>query len=128
MVCGLPKRDIQQGACHGVGCDVRDGDDFWSAGKAVDCSETVRVAHRRRKGSHEVYMNVQETCCRRCKVAQWSDCVAGDFGTLAGLASTDPGAAVLLHAWPNKTLCDQLRRCSGAWMRQMVDGLEHLEP
>ena len=43
-----------------------------------------------------------------------SDCVAVDFGALAGLASMWPGAAILLHAWPHKTLCDQLRRCFGA--------------
>jgi hypothetical protein len=34
----------QQGACHGVGCDVRDRDDFRPAGEAVDCSEAVCVA------------------------------------------------------------------------------------
>jgi hypothetical protein len=36
----------------------------------VDCSEAVCVAHRHQKGSDEVYMNVQEACCRRCKVAR----------------------------------------------------------
>jgi hypothetical protein len=40
----------QQGACHGVGCDVRDGDDFWPAGEAVYSSEAVHVARRRRRG------------------------------------------------------------------------------
>jgi hypothetical protein len=34
---GYPAR--QQGACHGVGCDVRDGDDFRPADETVDCSE-----------------------------------------------------------------------------------------
>jgi hypothetical protein len=33
--------------------------------------------------------------------------VAGDFGTLAGLASPCPGATILLHAWPHEALCDQ---------------------
>jgi hypothetical protein len=61
-------RASQQGACHGVGCYLRDGNDFWPAGEAVDYSEAVRVARRRRKGSREVYMNVQETYCRRCKL------------------------------------------------------------
>jgi hypothetical protein len=39
-----------------------------------------------------------------------------------------PDAAILLHAWPHKTLRDQLRRSFGAWVRQIMDGLEHLEP
>jgi hypothetical protein len=63
-----------------------------------------------------------QVAAQRCTFPQkWSDCVAGDFGALAALASTGPGAAVLLYAWPHKTLWDQLRRCSGAWMRQIVD-------
>jgi hypothetical protein len=28
----------QQGACHGVVCDVGNGDDFQPAGETVDCS------------------------------------------------------------------------------------------
>jgi hypothetical protein len=47
--------------------------------------------------------------------------MAGDFGALAG-------AAILLHAWPHKTLRDQLRRCFGARVQQIEDELEHLEP
>jgi hypothetical protein len=35
-----------------------------ASGEAIDCSEAVSVARRRRKRSHEVYVNVQETCCR----------------------------------------------------------------
>jgi hypothetical protein len=54
--------------------------------------------------------------------------MAGGFGVLAGLASTRPGAAILLHAWPHETLRDQLFRCFGARVRQIVDGLEHLGP
>jgi hypothetical protein len=34
----------QQGTCHGVGCDVGNGDDFRPAGETVDCSEAVCVA------------------------------------------------------------------------------------
>jgi hypothetical protein len=52
--------------------------------------------------------------------------MAGDFGALAGLASTCTGAATLLNAGPHKTLCNQLRCCFGAWVRQIVDGTEHL--
>jgi hypothetical protein len=46
--------------------------------------------------------------------------VAVHFGELTVLASTSSGAATLLQAWPHKTLCDQLRRCFGAWMRQIM--------
>jgi hypothetical protein len=42
-------------------------------------------------------------------VSHWSNCVAGDFGALAGLASPCPGAAVLL--------CDQLCCCVCGWVR-----------
>jgi hypothetical protein len=59
-------------------------------------------------------VDVQTTGCQRGKVAQWSYCVAGDFGALAGLTSTCPGAANLLHAWPHKTLGENLRCCFGA--------------
>jgi hypothetical protein len=69
----------QQGPCHGVGCDVRDGDDFWPAGETVGCSETVCVV-------------------------------------------------IILYAWLRKTLCNQLHHCFGAWVRQIMDGLELLEP
>jgi hypothetical protein len=34
--------------------------------------------------------------------------MAGDFGALVGLASTRPGATILLHAWPHKTLRDRV--------------------
>jgi hypothetical protein len=71
-------------------------------------------------------VNVQKTGCRRGKVVQRSYCMAGDFGALAGLESTCPGVAILLHAWPLKTLCDQLRHYFGARVRHIVDGLEHL--
>jgi hypothetical protein len=36
--------------------------------------------------------------------------------------------AIVFHSGPHKTLCDQLRRCFGAWVRQIVGGLGHLEP
>jgi hypothetical protein len=71
---------------------------------------------------------VQETGCWRGEVAQWGHRVTGDFGALAGLTSTCPGAAILPHAWPYEVLYDQLCRCFGAHVRQIMDGLEHLEP
>jgi hypothetical protein len=80
------------------------------------------------EGANQVYVDVEKAGCRQGKVAQWSYCMAGDFEALAGLASTRPGAAILLHAWPHKTLSDQLYRCSGARVRQIEDELEHLEP
>jgi hypothetical protein len=54
------------------------------------------------RGLTRSYVEVQKTGCRRGKVAQCSYCMAGDFGALAGLASTCPGAAIFLHAWPQK--------------------------
>jgi hypothetical protein len=61
-------------------------------------------------------MDVKKSGCRLCKVAQWNDCVAEDFGVLAGVASSCPGAAIL-HARPHETLCTQFRRCFGALVR-----------
>jgi hypothetical protein len=52
----------------------------------------------------------------------------GDFGALAELASPCQAATILLHAWPHKTLCDQLSRYFGTWVRHTIDGQEHLEP
>jgi hypothetical protein len=54
-------------------------------------------------------MDVQKMGCRQREASHSSNCVAGDFGALAGLES--PGAAILLYAWPHETLCDQFR-CS----------------
>jgi hypothetical protein len=34
----------QEGACHGLSCDVRNGDDFWPSCETVDCSEAVCVS------------------------------------------------------------------------------------
>jgi hypothetical protein len=34
----------QKGACHGVCCDVRDGDDFRPPGETIDCREAVLLA------------------------------------------------------------------------------------
>jgi hypothetical protein len=59
------------------------------------------------------------------KFSHWSNCVAGDLGALAVLASPCPGAAILLYTWPHETLWDQLCCCFCAWVRQIVDGLEH---
>jgi hypothetical protein len=41
--------------------------------------------------------------CQRCKVAQWSDCVIGNFGVQPGLESKCPGATVLCT--PGYTNC-----------------------
>jgi hypothetical protein len=53
-------------------------------------------------------MDVKETGCLQRKIPHWCNCVAGDFGALTGLASPSPGAAVLLNACPQETLCDQV--------------------
>jgi hypothetical protein len=43
----------------------------------------------------------------------------------AGLAIPFPGAVTFLYTGPHKTLLDELHRCVGAWMLQILDGLEH---
>jgi hypothetical protein len=73
-------------------------------------------------------VDMQKTGCRWGEVAQWGHRVTGDFEALAGLTSMCPGAAIFPHAWPYEALCDQLCRCFGARVRQIMDGLEHLEP
>jgi hypothetical protein len=72
-------------------------------------------------------VDVQETGCRRSEDAHRGHRATGDFGARVGLTSTCPGAAILLHARPYEALCDQLCRCFGARLRQIMDGLEHLE-
>jgi hypothetical protein len=73
-------------------------------------------------------VDVEKTSCRWSEVSQWSDDMAEDFAALAGLASACPGAVILLHTWPNEMSQDQFCRCFGAWMRQIMDGFENLEP
>jgi hypothetical protein len=73
-------------------------------------------------------VDVQKTGCRWGKIAQWCYRVAGDFGMLTALACPCPGAAILLHAWPYEALCDEFLCGLRAWVLQLVDGLEHLEP
>jgi hypothetical protein len=72
-------------------------------------------------------MDVKKTGCRQREISHRSKSVAGDFGALTGLASPFLGAAIFLYAGPHKTLYDELRRCFGARVQQIVDGLEHLD-
>jgi hypothetical protein len=72
-------------------------------------------------------VDVKKMGCRQHKVAQWSNCAARDFVALAELASPCPDAAILLYAWPHKTLYDQLHRCFDGWVRQIMDELEGAE-
>jgi hypothetical protein len=73
-------------------------------------------------------VEVKETGCRQREVFQSSNCVAGDFEALADQASPNPTATTLLYVWPHETLCDQPRCSFGAWFREIVDALDHLEP
>jgi hypothetical protein len=62
-------------------------------------------------------VDVKETGCRQCKVAQWSSGVAGAVRALAGLACLATRSVVRPAS---------LLLCAG--VRQLVDGLEHFEP
>jgi hypothetical protein len=52
-----------EGASHGFGCDVWDGDGFWPSCEAVYCSETVCETSSHWKRSYEVYVNMTKTGC-----------------------------------------------------------------
>jgi hypothetical protein len=127
MVCGQLKWDIQPEnrfratvfiVMSGIG--MTSGQ--WVKQSTAICSLLMS------DGPNEVYVDVQKTGCRRGEVAHWGHRVTEDFGALAVLASTCPDAAILPHAWPYEALCDQLCRCFGACVRQIMDRLEHLEP
>jgi hypothetical protein len=118
----------QKAACHGVGRAVRDRNDLRPACEAVNCSEALLIACGPWKGPDEIYVDVKETGYRQPEFSHWSNWVTGDFGALVDLASPCSGLVVLLYAWPHETLCDQLRCCLDAWVRQIVERLELLEP
>jgi hypothetical protein len=71
-------------------------------------------------------MDVEKTGRRESKVAQRCHCMAGYFGTLAGLASSGPSAAVLMDGRPHEALGDELSRCLDAGMTQVVQGIKYL--
>jgi hypothetical protein len=115
-VCGQPKQDIQlvSGARAMVSAVMsRIG---MTSGQQVNWLTAVRQylnpADIRMGPTRAVWT------CRNCAAGGVKSpngvTVAGDFGALAGLASPCVGAAIILHAWPHKTLCDQFRCCFGA--------------
>jgi hypothetical protein len=73
-------------------------------------------------------MDMKKMGFPQCEVAHWNNSVAADLEALAGLRSLYPGAAMRMYACLHEILCDQPRCCFGAKVRQIVDGLEHLEP
>ena len=52
--------------------------------------------------------------------------MAGNFGALAGLASSGPSAAVLLNGWPHEALGDELSHCLNPWVAEGMQGVENL--
>jgi hypothetical protein len=72
-------------------------------------------------------VDVKDMACWRRNFDQRSNRGAVDRGALAGLASPYTGVVILLHAWPFKKLCHQLRHCFRAWVRKVMDGQVHLE-
>jgi len=69
---------------------------------------------------------VKEAGRREGEVANWSDCVSGNFGALAGLASLGPSAAVFLNGWPHEALRDELSCCLNTGVAEEVQGVENL--
>jgi hypothetical protein len=56
------------------------------------------------EGPHWVYMAVNKADCGQFEVIHKNNYVATDFGVQARVASSCPGAAVLLYAWPHETV------------------------
>jgi hypothetical protein len=71
-------------------------------------------------------VNVKEAGRREGEVANWGDRVSGNFGTLAGLASSGPSAAGFLNGWPHEALGDELSRCLNTWVAEGVLRVENL--
>jgi hypothetical protein len=69
---------------------------------------------------------MEKTSSWEGKVAKGSDCVAGHFGALAGLASAGPSAAVFLNGWPHEALGDELRRSLDSWVTEGMKGIKYL--
>jgi len=55
---------------------------------------------------------------REGEVTDWSNGVEGNFGALAGLASSGRSAAVLLNGWPHEALGDEFNGCLNAWVAE----------
>jgi hypothetical protein len=116
MVCGQPKQDVQQiSRARATVSAVRSTIGMTSGQRvkqSTGMSQYVQPTDVGRGPMRSMWM------CRK-----WAAggvklpngvTVTGDFGALAGLTSTCPAAAILLHAWPYEALCDQLCRCFGA--------------
>ena len=71
-------------------------------------------------------MNVKEAGRREGEVANWSDCVSGNFGGLAGLSSSGPSAALFLNGWQHEALRDELSCCLNTGLAEEVQGVENL--
>ena len=53
-------------------------------------------------------MDIEEASSRERKVAKESDCIARNFGALAGMAISGPSAAVFLIGWPHEALGNEI--------------------
>jgi len=52
--------------------------------------------------------------------------LAGNYGALAGLATSVPGAAVFLHGWPHEASGDELSRCLNTGVAEGVQRVKDL--
>lgn len=102
MVCGQPKWDIHP-SIRSVGrvpqCQLWCLGWRWllASGWKVDCSEAIDMCSLLTlEGAMLVLCGFEGTGCWQHKVTQWSNCVTGDSGVLAGLATPCPVAAILL--------------------------------
>jgi hypothetical protein len=62
-------------------------------------------------------MDVKKTGCWLREVSHWSNCVVGDSGVLAGLASPCPDAAILLYD-------GHMKRCATSFTVALVPGCD----
>jgi len=71
-------------------------------------------------------VNVKEAGRREGEVASLSDCVSGNVGALAGLASSCPSAAVFLNDWTHEVLRDELSCCLNTGVAKGVQEVENM--
>ena len=75
---------------------------------------------RRRKGAHNIDVDLVESGVRGLESRERCYCVAVDLGSLAWETRSRPCGDVLSHSWPDKSSRNQLVCCLFPKMRQGV--------